>query len=553
MSHPKTTLASGAALLTLLALGSITLLPSPLSTYLVDPRQLTFPQLLTSSSSPSCPQPEYTPPFKNSSYFDTEEFGKLALERLTRAITYRTISYDDFGEPEPKEGEPRDDRWDVFAEFYEFLKKTYPLTFSSAKVELSGGYSLVITMEGSTDAKPIMLTGHQDVVGIGSERDWEYPPFEGYYDGEYIWGRGSSDCKSNVMGLLSVFERLTENGFQPKRTVILAFGQDEEASGRFGAGRIGEKLLERYGKDGIELILDEGGLGLDTVYGPLMALPALSEKGYADVAITVTSKAGHSSVPPKHTAIGYLTHIAAALEDEDLFKPVLESNNPHYQYLQCVVEHGKKDLVPSWLSRALKKKDLNRVAKGMAETAGDGERYLMQTTKAITKFGGGIKNNVLPDEATMNINSRLEISSSVADHLEIIRKAFIPLAKSYNLTLVFLNSTLHTGSSDTLIVTLSESSEPAPATSWTSDQWAVMSSAIRATFGEYTVASPSLSTSNTDTRNYWDISSNIFRWTPARTGTRLNAHGANERIMLKTHMEAVKFYHELILRMDATA
>ncbi|WVQ84330.1 hypothetical protein IAT38_006482 [Cryptococcus sp. DSM 104549] len=550
MSNTKR-LASGAALVTLFAFGTISLLvptgtTATLGNYLALPRQLVL-----SASEPTCQQPAYSAPFKNTSYFDSEEFRELALEKFVKAITYPTISYDDFGEPEPAEGEPKDERWEIFGEFHKFLKEAFPLSFSHAKVELAGGYSLIFTLEGSTDARPILLTGHQDVVGIGSERDWKYPPFEGHFDGDFIWGRGTSDCKPNVIGLLFALERLIENGFKPKRTVILAFGQDEESS-KYGAARVAPKLLERYGKDGIEIILDEGGLGLDSTYGALIARPAVSEKGNANLQITVTGQAGHSSTPPKHTAIGYLAHIASVIEDADLFPPTIDTDNPEYQYLQCVVEHGSNDLVPSWLVRALKKNDLGKVARGIVETD-NVEKYLLQTTRAITRFNGGIKNNVLPDTATLNVNSRLEVSSTVDDYLATIRKAVLPLAKEYNLTLIFQNSTLHSGSSDSIIVSLVHGRGHAPVTSWTSEQWGVLSSAIRATFGEETIAAPSIMTGNTDTAHYLELSPNIVRWSPARVGTRFNAHGPNERIKLTTLLEAIKFYHELILRFDETA
>jgi len=78
---------------------------------------------------------------------------------------------------------------------------------------------------------------------------------------------------------MSATEHLLETGFQPTRTLLIAFGQDEEARGYFGATRIAKLLEKRYSRHGIDAIVDEGGGGLDSKYGPLIALPALAEKG----------------------------------------------------------------------------------------------------------------------------------------------------------------------------------------------------------------------------------------------------------------------------------
>lgn len=100
---------------------------------------------------------------------------------------------------------------------------------------------------------------HSDVVPVSesSTNTWTYEPFSGYYDEEYIWGRGSEDDKSNLVAILSTIELLLSTSFKPTRTVIVAIGFDEEGGsevscgGRFLAG----KLLAQYGKDGIALIV----------------------------------------------------------------------------------------------------------------------------------------------------------------------------------------------------------------------------------------------------------------------------------------------------------
>lgn len=86
---------------------------------------------------------------------------------------------------------------------------------------------------------------------------WTYPPFSGHYDGDFIWGRGSEDDKSNVIAIFSAIDALLRAGFEPQRTVVFAVGFDEEggAEGGYGARCLAERLLEIYGEDGVELIV----------------------------------------------------------------------------------------------------------------------------------------------------------------------------------------------------------------------------------------------------------------------------------------------------------
>jgi Gly-Xaa carboxypeptidase len=73
---------------------------------------------------------------------------------------------------------------------------------------------------------------HQDVVPVPkvTEADWKYPPYSGHNDGENVWGRGSEDCKNNLMGILNALEFLLSQDFEPKRTILAGFGFDEEIS-----------------------------------------------------------------------------------------------------------------------------------------------------------------------------------------------------------------------------------------------------------------------------------------------------------------------------------
>ncbi|MDB4938817.1 MAG: Peptidase, family, partial [Labilithrix sp.] len=105
--------------------------------------------------------------------------------------------------------------------------------------ELIGEHSLLYTWKGTDESqKPILLCAHMDVVPVeaGTESAWTHPAFDGVVEGGFVWGRGTLDDKGSLVAILSAVDALLAEGFQPSRTVYLAFGHDEEISGRRGAG-----------------------------------------------------------------------------------------------------------------------------------------------------------------------------------------------------------------------------------------------------------------------------------------------------------------------------
>lgn len=138
---------------------------------------------------------------------------------------------------------------------------------------------------------------------------------------------------------------------------------------------------------------------------------AADGRGYADVAIQVESFGGHSSVPGPHTSIGYLARFISALEDAELYSPVITRSNPYYGYLHCLDAYGDKEAIPSWLSSVLEQDNMAEIAEHVANL-GWRSRYILQTSKAATVVRGGVKNNALPEEAEVVFNSRIEVSGS---------------------------------------------------------------------------------------------------------------------------------------------
>src|SRR3546814_17364462 len=83
------------------------------------------------------------------------------------------------------------------------------------------------TLKGSSDAKPILLLGHMDVVEADA-KDWTRDPFVPVEENGYIFGRGSEDNKLDVEMMVATMAQLSKDGVQPKRPIIILLQGDQE-------------------------------------------------------------------------------------------------------------------------------------------------------------------------------------------------------------------------------------------------------------------------------------------------------------------------------------
>src|SRR5207247_2423945 len=90
----------------------------------------------------------------------------------------------------------------------------------------------------------------------GTEGKWTSPAFAGEIKDGYIWGRGAWDDKGNLVAQMEAVEMLLASGFQPRQTVYLISGADEEVNSLRGAKQIAKLLAERKVK--LDFIVDEG-------------------------------------------------------------------------------------------------------------------------------------------------------------------------------------------------------------------------------------------------------------------------------------------------------
>ena len=138
---------------------------------------------------------------------------------------------------------------------------------------------------------------------------------------------GGLDDKSNLVTQLEAVELLLAAGFQPKRTVYLVFGHDEEVGGRQGAVQVVNTLRQRQVR--LDFVLDEGLAVTEGVLAGVkapLALIGLAEKG--EVSLRLTAKASavvNFRLLPGDRTASVTEHVRRTVNDERIEIQVLDT------------------------------------------------------------------------------------------------------------------------------------------------------------------------------------------------------------------------------------
>ena len=141
--------------------------------------------------------------------------------------------------------------------------------------------SVVARLGGSERKAPLCLTGHLDVVALGS-RKWSKDPFAGETAGDKLYGRGVSDMKSGVAAML-LAARSLKNSLNGTPGIVLVLTAAEEA------GCIGSQHLAQT-----QLL---GKAGAMVVGEPTGNLPFVGHKGSIKFHAHFKGVSAHGSMP----------------------------------------------------------------------------------------------------------------------------------------------------------------------------------------------------------------------------------------------------------------
>ncbi len=413
----------------------------------------------------------------------------------------------------------------ALAGLIDYLAHTYPAAQRMLQPGTIADGSLIYAWEGSDSTlDPVLLLAHLDVVPVAADEvaAWSQPPFAGNTADGYVWGRGAMDDKSSVIAILEALELLLDSDYRPRRSIYIAFGHDEEVGGQNGAGRIAQEM-SALGVH-FEYVLDEGffvteGL-LPGVVEPV-ALIGIAEKGIVSVELDVRSAPGHSSVPPRHTAIGILAAALARLENQPMAASIDGVSGQMLQWLAPEMAPLQRVLFANlWLFAPLVEAQMVTSPRTDAT---------IRTSQAVTTISGGIKENVLPSQARAVVNFRIRPGDRIDDVMDHVRRVVDDDRVSIAI-LPGLNS------------------EASSVSSTESAAFRQIHAAIRKVFPDAIVA-PALVVGATDARHFSAISNDVYRFLPIRLGPRdvARVHGVDERISISNLGEAIRFYRELLL------
>lgn len=222
------------------------------------------------------------------------------------------------------------------------------------------------------------------------------------------------------------------------------------------------------------------------------------------------------------------------------------------------MENSPKASEP-WLREALEKKE--DFADRLIDSRGDKVRWSIQTSQSVDVVNGGIKDNQLPETTETIINYRVLPSDKIDDVLKTVADVLAPLANNYSIAVQGPGYSQIDRGFGVLNISSSNILQPSPLspTGPNVGVWDIFAGTIRQVFentGEKLSAKKvipvgTISTGNTDTAHYWQLTKNIYRFSPRWEGTSEGVHTVDERIDMQAHLSGLRFYYELIRNMDS--
>ncbi len=434
-----------------------------------------------------------------------------AIEALAQLIRCKTISYSDHTQEDDAE----------FESMIGLLPTLYPNVFKVCSFDRLPDRGLLFKWPGKTPGDPAIMMAHYDVVPV-NEENWDKPPFDAIIEDGCMWGRGTLDTKGTFNGVLFAADTLIAQGFQPEHDMYFAFSGGEEVSGN-GAPNI----VDWFEKNGITpaIVVDEGGAVVENVFPGVKqpcGLIGIAEKGFMNVQFRNRSAGGHASSPKPHTPVGILSQACCDVESNPFTAHI---EGPASQMFDTLGRYStflyKMIFANMWC--------FGWVIDLLGRKSGGEMNALIRTTVAFTQMEGSSARNVIPPEATMVANMRLNPADTIESAVQTLKNVI---------------------SNDDVEITVLEGTNPSRVSVTEGPAWEKVSAAVLETWPGC-IVSPYLMVACSDSRHYGRISDKVYRFSAMdlTSEERATIHGNNEKVRLELICRAVEFYIRLMKKL----
>lgn len=379
-----------------------------------------------------------------------------------------------------------------------------------------GRANLIARYKGNGSKRPIILLNHSDVV-TADPKAWRVDPFSAEIIDGSIYGRGALDMKGE--GLLQLMTMIVLAREKPalSRDVIFLATADEEVKDEGSLWMIANK--SELFKDA-EYLLTEGGDNLLADGQVKFVGVDVAEKAPLWLQLTASGQPGHGSRPIIDSAPNRLVRVMNRIL---AYEPPIK--------LLPAVERFFKDIAP------LQPEPLRTKFTNIRQSLGDpafakrlaSDReygFLIRNTISLTMMSGSKQTNVIPNEATCNIDVRLLPGEKPEEFLaELKRVIDDPTIKIENVNTF----------------------KPPNSSATHTELFELISRTTKAHHPEALITTKMLS-GYTESQLYRQLGIIAYGWTPIYTTVEENegVHGNNERITVKNVREGTREFYEVI-------
>lgn len=277
-------------------------------------------------------------------------------------------------------------------------------------LEMAPGRSIVVARIQAGPlpdaANALLLVAHQDTVGVDPKK-WSADPFAATIRDGYLWGRGSIDDKAMLTANIATMVQLKRSNARLARDVIFLSTDDEEQG---GSASIKMTVQKYWDKIACAYALNEGGRVIvkdgKVEYVGVQA----SEKVPYNVTVTATGASGHGSLPKPDNAV---VHLAMAVEKLGTYQIPAQPSTITLRYFDQLSK-VEDDEIAKWM-RALEQPSRADLAVKHLSEMSPMWNSMLRDTIAPTMLQAGVRVNVVPSEATANLNIRMLPGHSVEE------------------------------------------------------------------------------------------------------------------------------------------